>query len=225
MRKVLFMFFAITLLAASCSGCDSEAQQPAVDTVPEMVMQIKKCSRLYTTECNIHKLVTHGDKLNMKGRLLFNDFDVDLPFGERKIAIPMNATAKAYIDMSNFSADNIHRHGDKVEIILPDPRITLTSTRIDHEKVNSYVPLLRKSFSDEELTSYAQQGRKAIIEEIPNLGLIEIAQENAAHILVPIIAQLGFEEQNITITFRKTFTPSDITSFIIENKTNNEQEN
>lgn len=217
MRKLFVLLFSTCLLAASCSGCGSEAEQPALDTIPEMVMQIKKCSRLYTTECTIHKLVTHGDRLNVKGRLLLQDIDIDLPFGERKVAIPLTATAKAYVDLSSFTADCVRRDGDRVEIILPDPRIVLTSTTIDHDRVNTYVPLLRERFTDEELTSYAQQGRQAIIDELPNLGLMETAQENAAHVLVPLIAQMGFEEQNITVTFRKQFTPADITSFIIEN--------
>lgn len=217
MRKLLVLLFAAALLAASCSGCGTKTEQPAVDTVPEMVMQIKKCSRLYTTECTIHKLVTHGDQLNVKGRILFQDVDIDLPFGERKVAIPLCATAKAYIDLSTFSADNVRRDGDRVEIVLPDPRIVLTSTTIDHDRVNTYVPLLRKRFSDDELTSYAQQGRQAIIDELPRLGLVETARENAAHVLVPLIAQMGFEEQNITVTFRKTFTAGDITSMVVEN--------
>ena len=41
----------------------------------------------------------------------------------RKVAIPMDATLKAYVDFSGFSAKNVNRQGDKIEIILPDPKV------------------------------------------------------------------------------------------------------
>ena len=104
--KIVF----VTLLLMSCSrGGDTvqEEQPMATDTIPLLVMQIQKCARLYTTEYHIHKIVTHDDILKLKGNLLSKNIDVALPLGERKIAIPMDATLKAYIDFSDFSVRNI----------------------------------------------------------------------------------------------------------------------
>ncbi len=92
------------------------------DTLPNLVMQIQKTSRLYTTEYHIHKIVTHDDVVRLKGNLLQKDFDIRLPLGERKIAIPMDATLKAYIDFSDFSEANIERDGDRITILLPTRR-------------------------------------------------------------------------------------------------------
>ena len=173
------------------------------DTIPLLVMQIQKCARLYTTEYHIHKIVTHDDVLKLKGNLLSKDIDVALPLGERKIAIPMDATLKAYIDFSDFSERNIERHGDKITIVLPDPQVVLTSSKINQHEIREYVGLTRSHFSDKELSSYEQQGRQAILNSVPRLGIKQQAQANAAQVLVPMLTEMGYREENVTIAFRR----------------------
>ena len=104
--------------------------------------------------------------------------------------------------------------GDKVEIVLPDPEVTLTATQIDHEGVREKVSLFRSRFTDEEVTQIQRQGRDDIIKSIPRLGIIENARQNAARQLVPIVEALGYRPENITVTFRKRFTISDIPNLI-----------
>ena len=200
--KIVF----VTLLLMSCSrGGDTvqEEQPMATDTIPLLVMQIQKCARLYTTEYHIHKIVTHDDILKLKGNLLSKNIDVALPLGERKIAIPMDATLKAYIDFSDFSERNIERHGDKITIVLPDPQVVLTSSKINQHEIREYVGLVRSQFTDKELSSYEQQGRQAILNTVPELGIIAMAQEDATRVLVPMLTALGYQEKDITIAFRK----------------------
>ena len=40
-----------------------------------------------------------------------SNFNLDIPLGDRKIAIPMKATVKAYIDLSKFSKENVKIDG------------------------------------------------------------------------------------------------------------------
>ena len=198
---------AVFLLLAACSGRRSEpqpAEYVAVDTVPMMVLQIQQCARLYTTEYHIHKIVTHDDVVRLKGNVLNRPFNIPLPLGERKIAIPMDATVKACIDFSTFSERNIERRGDRITIILPDPELMMTSSKINQKAIREYVGLVRPHFSDKELSSYEQQGRQSILAAVPRMGLLESAQQNAARVLVPMLTQMGFDEQNIVITFRKS---------------------
>ena len=180
-----------------------EEQPMATDTIPLLVMQIQKCARLYTTEYHIHKIVTHDDILKLKGNLLSKNIDVALPLGERKIAIPMDATLKAYIDFSDFSERNIERHGDKITIVLPDPQVVLTSSKINQHEIREYVGLTRSHFSDKELSSYEQQGRQAVLNSVPRLGIKQQAQANAARVLVPMLTEMGYREENVTIAFRR----------------------
>ena len=182
----------------------------SIDTIPMLIMQVQKCSKLYTSEFKVHKIVTHDDVIRLRGSLLQQAYNIKIPLGERKIAIPMDATLKAYIDFSQFSEKNIEKHGDRITILLPDPKVTMTSSKIDRKNVRHYVALARANFSDAEMANYEQQGRAAIIQSIPELGIIDMAKENAARVLVPMIVQLGYQEENITIAFRKEFNANSI---------------
>lgn len=217
MRLYLQFIVLITLLLTACSseGDTPQEQQPAaIDTIPMLVTQIQKCARLYTTEYHIHKIVTHDDVLKLKGNLLKQDIDITLPLGERKVAIPMDATLKAYIDFANFTEQHIERNGDKITILLPDPQVVLTSSKINQNEIREYVGLTRSHFTDKELSAYEQQGRQSILNSIPRLGIKQQAQENAARVLVPMLTEMGYKEENVTIAFRKNL---DIMSLINSN--------
>ena len=221
-RKHLYIgisiFLALCLSAGlwhrCCKGTgiwhrqDAKALSPGsrtvgIDTIPLLILQVKHCSHLYTAEYRVHKIITHDDALRLKGQLLSKQFNLKVPLADRKIAIPMDAKIKAYIDFSDFSEKNIERSGDKITIILPDPQVVMTSSKIDQNNVKQYVGLTRAHFSDEELANYQQQGREAILQSIPDMGIEETARANSAKVLVPMLTQLGYEEQNITIAFRK----------------------
>ena len=218
--KLFLRFLFLTVVICAAASCSSEqttdTEAVVTDTVPSLVMQIQKTSRLYTTEYHIHKIVTHDDVVRLKGNFLSKDFDIPLPLGERKVAIPMDATLKAYIDFSDFSEKNIERHGDKITILLPDPKITLTSSKINQKEIKEYVGFTRSHFTDKELTNYEQQGRKSILDNVPNMGLIQTAQENATRVLVPMLTQMGYQEENITIAFRKNLSIQQLINSNIE---------
>ena len=232
-RKHLYIgisiFLALCLSAGlwhrCCKGTgiwhrqDAKALSPGsrtvgIDTIPLLILQVKNCSHLYTAEYRVHKIITHDDALRLKGQLLSKQFNLKVPLADRKIAIPMDAKIKAYIDFSEFSEKNIERSGDKITIILPDPQVVMTSSKIDRKNVKQYVGLTRAHFSDEELANYQQQGREAILQSIPGLGIEETARANAAKVLVPMLTQLGYDEQNITIAFRDDFDMQSVLKLI-----------
>lgn len=192
-------------------SCHSKKQPPniqaglaqGVDTVPMLIMQVQKCSKLYTAEYRVHKIITHDDAFRLKGHLMSKSFNVKVPLADRKIAIPMDAKIKAYIDFSEFSEKNVERRGNKITIVLPDPQVVMTSSKINQQHVKQYVGLTRAHFSDEELANYQQQGREAILQSIPDMGIEETARANAAKVLVPMLTQLGYAESDITIAFRR----------------------
>ena len=215
MKVRMLLGLTLLLVLTGCSCADSDNRQAAatyqaIDTVPMLIMQIQQCSKLYTTEVHVHKIVTHDDVVSLKGSVLKQNINIKLPLGDRKIAIPMDATLKAYIDFSQFGLSNIERDGDKITIVLPDPKVELTSSKVNQKDIKEYVGIVRSHFSDAEMASYEQQGREAIIADIPRLGIIDMAQHSAAKTLIPLIEQLGFEEKNITIAFRKNYQQDEI---------------
>jgi len=209
----------ITFILCCCCACNQHHETKG-DTVSSddafhsFIVQVQKCSRIYTTEVKIHKIVTHDDVIRLKGTILAQDFNIRMPLGDRKIAIPMDATLKAFIDMSDFSEKNVERDGQKIIITLPDPQVTLTSSKIDQKGIKEYVGLVRSHFTDAEMADYEQQGRAAIIASIPQLGIIPTAQENAARVLIPLITQMGYQEQDIVVQFRKEYGIQDIKSLV-----------
>ena len=222
MRRKNYFWAVLVGCGVMVAGCrqssDTQAETPAsyeaVDTLPMLIMQVQQCARLYTTEVKVHKIVTHDDVIRLRGQLLKQDFNLKVPLGDRKIAIPMDATLKAYIDFAQFSEKNVERHGDKITIVLPDPKVVLTSSKIDQKSIREFVALSRAHFSDAEMANYEQQGRQAIIASIPELHIVDLAKANAARVLVPMLTQLGYREENITVAFRQDFSPYDIRRLI-----------
>lgn len=220
MKTTVILSLILLLATTACSHRDEEVTAPEQQEQerPTLVMQVQKCARLYTTEMRIHKIITHDDVLRLKGSLLAKDFNIALPLGERKIAIPMDATLKAYIDFSTFSEDQVERDGDRITIFLPDPKVVMTSSRIDRKEIREFVGLTRLQFTDQELTSYEQQGRQAIVNSIPQLGIVDMARENAARVLVPMLTEMGYKEENVTIAFRRGLDLSRLFDANIEKK-------
>lgn len=214
MKKYTLILSLLLCLTACHHEKQAETPPPPVDTLSVLVTQIQQCSRIYTTAYQIHKVVTHDDVIRLKGSFLAQSFNIKMPLGDRKIAIPMDATLKAYIDMSQFSQSNVEKENGKIIITLPDPQVVMTSSRIDQKNIKEYVGLVRSHFTDAEMSNYEQQGRAAIIESIPQLGIIPTAQENAARVLVPLITQMGYREEDIIIQFRKEYGVRDIQSLI-----------
>ena len=195
----------MALLTACTSQKDGQSEGGKGDEQVNIANVISRQSRLYTAQYVVHKIVTHNDLKALRGSFLGIHFDQQLPLGDRKIAIPIDATLKAYIDFSSFSEKNVERSGERITIVLPDPKVEMTSSKVDQKHIRQYVALARAEFSDAEMTRYEQQGRQSIIESIPSLGLTETARENAARVLVPMLAEMGYREENVTIAFRKEF--------------------
>ena len=209
--KTTFYFVIVLCLSllSACRGEETQAEAVRVDTL-SLVMQVKECARLYTAEYEVHKLVLKDDPLRVKGNLFQRAFDVKVPIGERKVMIPLDVTLKAYIDFTGFDEKNVLRSGDRIVVTLPDPRVVVTSSRINHDEVKQFVSLTRSDYTSAELADFTRQGEDEILASVPQLGILEMARENAAHVLVPMLTRLGYDERNIVISFRKDFTSADM---------------
>ena len=210
MRLLVILSMATALCLGGCHDAQDGAGTSDVDTTAVLVMQIQQCSRLYTTEYKVHKIVTYDDALRLKGSFMNHEFNFPLPLGDRKVVIPIDATLKGYIDFEGFSAKNVWRRGNSITIILPDPKVMLTSSKVDQHNIKEYVGLTRAHFSDKELAGYEAEGRTAIIDAIPEMGIVASARESAARLLIPLLSQMGYEEEDITVTFRQDFDPDDL---------------
>ena len=207
-KFVVFLCLSLYVLV-SCTKKQQESvvaanEKPAVDTVAVLCSNISECARLATAEYRIHKIVTFDDKIVVRGKMFSRPFSKALPVGDRKIAIPLDVTLRGYVDFSDFNKSNIKRKNGKIIITLPDPKIMVGDSKIDHRNVKKLVDPLRSNFKQEEIENYSRQGMDSIARAIPQLGIVEAARENAAMVLVPIVKAMGYADNDITIQFRPT---------------------
>lgn len=193
------LFFLLTI--SGCGNSDEQNQK-------ELVSSIQKCSRLYTSECKIHKIVAYNDKKELECDILGNKMSVSA--GERKIAIPIDVTVKAYIDFDEFDASRIEKKDDKITIELPDPKILVTSATIDHEGIRQYTTGLRSEFTEEEKQNCVKKGTEEALKQLPDMRLIANAQESAVRILNPLITRMGYRETDVTIRFKSGLCDKDL---------------
>ncbi len=201
------------MIAMLTSCTKQEVGQPEDEKVDERVSiatEISRQSRLYTSEYVVHKIVTHNDLKQLRGSFLGMQFKQELPLGERKIAIPIDVVLQAYIDFSLIRDEDVVKEGDALHITLPDPRIVVTSSKVDNEGIRTHVSWLRSDFRDEELTDFAQQGVASVLRTVPQMGIIESARQNAASLLIPLLTDMGYTQERIVVTFRKEFTERDL---------------
>lgn len=204
--------FAFCFTSCHRQNKDNEAKHAAssaVDTTALMVMRIQSCARLYTAEMQIHKLVTHTDEPRIKGKVLGMPIDLPARMGDRRIAIPIDVTLKAYIDFANFTANNIQRTDSTLIITLPDPHVTITSTRVDNQGTRQYVDALRSRYTDADIANFAQQGADSVTAHLSRYGLEERAKQSAARQLIPLFSNLGYTESQITLRFGRNYSDHD----------------
>ena len=211
MRKILAFLLAITFVTSLFCGCQKQdgTTDDDANAIPQLTNRIQQCSRLYTTEYRIHKIVMVQADKQLDASFL--GMDINLPLGERRLLIPMEATLKGYIDFNNFSENDIETDGERITITLPDPEVMMTSSRIDHDGTKQYVSWYLSNFNTSEQTAHAAKGRQDIIDKVKNDSrqkrhIVESARQNAANLLIPIITRMGYDEQNVTISFRKDYS-------------------
>ena len=211
MRKILVFLLAITFVTSLFCGCQKQdgTTDNDANAIPQLTNRIQQCSRLYTTEYRIHKIVMVQADKQLDASFL--GMDINLPLGERRLLIPMEATLKGYIDFNNFSENDIETDGERITITLPDPEVVMTSSRIDHDGTKQYVSWYLSNFNTSEQTAHAAKGRQDIIDKVKNDSrqkrhIVESARQNAANLLIPIISRMGYDEQSITISFRKDYS-------------------
>ena len=58
------------ILAIGCSEKEEKTEAISRSTLPQLISQIQKCSKLYTTEFKVHKIITYYDNKSITGSVL-----------------------------------------------------------------------------------------------------------------------------------------------------------
>lgn len=199
--KILFALFVGASIALC--GCVKNVSDnlPGADDV---ALKLQQTDNLYVAEYVVHKIITAEDLNRVSGSVLGHDFSVNLAIGERKIAIPMDAHIKAYINFNAVTPSDIvvTDNPRTLTVTLPTPKAELTSSKIAHNEIKEFRGFFRSKFSDAEISDLEKQGRDVILASIPKMGIINTAKANGREVLIPILVQAGFSPENITINFK-----------------------
>lgn len=196
--------------SSPAGGDKAAAGQVRTDTTAQVVLEVSRSARLYTSEFIIHKIVTHSDNPVVEGNVLGVPVKMKAAIGNRKMAIPIDVTLKAYIDFADFDEKNVTRTDSTITVTLPDPVIMASASKVDHKAMRQYVDGMRSRYSDAEIAEYARQGADSVISHADKFGIVAQAERSAAATLIPMLQRMGYKEHQISVRFRKKFTENEL---------------
>lgn len=183
MKKLVLFISGLALLGMfSCKPKEK-------DSLNKRIMGLETMAELGTVEYTVTKIIKANDPKWYKN-------------GERKILFNSEAYIKAGIDMQEFSMNNVTFNKEEKTVSVVLPRAKVLSFNMPPEKIHvafSEVSGSRKEFTIEETNELKIQAENAIREDIPNMGILQDAENNAKGFFKVLLTQLGFEV--ITIKF------------------------
>ena len=182
-------FFVTCLAALALSGC---AHRNAVEeTVQREIEAITAMRQLSLVEYRVSKIIKADDAGEW------------YKIGERKILLSCTAYLKAGIDLATFGPDDVDIDWTGKRVSVTIPHATLLSLDMPASEIREeydHVTMLRHSFSAEERNALLRQGEKQIRDSVPDLGILEKADENARRFFESVFGKMGFE--TVDVSFR-----------------------
>ena len=174
----LFVLFTVN----SCSFRTDYSQ------LEEQAGKITSLTELGTVEYVISKIVKADDNATW------------YKFGDRKILFNCKAILKAGIDLSNMAENDIKTNFGEKSISIILPKATLLSLNMKPEDITlvyEKTAITRCSFSNQERDAILVQGEKDIRENVPTLGILADAENNAKSFLESFLKQAGYTKINV----------------------------
>ena len=176
---------ALLLLPAACSRGPSLQQQAL-----QRLTALSRTAELGTVEYTVRKAVRARDEGEW------------FKIGNRRILFSCTAYIKAGIDLERLPLDKIvvDESTRSISLVLPHAAVLSINLppeeiRLEYEDVTGF----RQKFSDRERQALLKQGERDIVRDIPSLGILAEAEENALVFFRPMLEQMGFE--NVQISF------------------------
>ena len=180
------LFLTVFLIPTGCG------ERSAVeDTVQREIEAITAMKQLSLVEYRVSKIIKADDE------------GAWYKIGERKILLSCTAYLKAGIDLATFGPDDVDVDWTGKRVSVTIPHATLLSLDMPASEIRQeydHVTMLRQSFTAEERNALLRQGEKQIRDNVPSLGILEKADENARRFFESVFQKMGFE--SVEVTFR-----------------------
>lgn len=190
MRRFLFLTIACaSLMLTSCTK--EEIPQLSLDQkLNQKMSEMSEVAELGSVEYTINKIIKASDDATW------------YKVGDRKILFNCTAYMKAGIDMREFDASKVQVNEADKSVVMVLPHAKMLSFNMPPEKstlVYEDISTFRSHFSAVDRNHLLQLGEKDILNDVPNLGILEDAEKNASSFFRSLLRQLGFEK--VTIKF------------------------
>lgn len=150
------------------------------------VLALREMNDLATVEYSVTKIIRASDDQTW------------YKVGDRKILMSCKATLRAGIDMTKLDASAIDINGDEVHVTLPRAKLLSINLRPEDVKVEyQEVGLLRSDFSAAERDDLMARGEAQIKAGVPELGILNTAESNAALFTGNFLRQLGYKKVKV----------------------------
>lgn len=146
------------------------------------VLALREMNDLATVEYSVTKIIRASDDQTW------------YKVGDRKILMSCRATLRAGIDMSRLDASAIDINGDEIHVTLPKAKLLSVNLRPEDIRVEyQEVGLLRSEFTAAERDQLMARGEAQIRAGVPELGILNTAESNAALFTGNFLRQLGYK--------------------------------
>lgn len=179
LKHIIVFLGLAALLMTSCKPKESDMKA--------RVLGMSQNLELGTVEYIVKKVIKFNDQ---------QKFTV----GDRKILFNSTAYLKAGIKLDDFNEKDIIINGNQITVFLPHAE--LLSFNMPAEEISTIFEnygVFRSKFNADEQNEILKKGEEDIRADIPNLGILKDAEENAKDMFEAMLSQLGFESVIIVI--------------------------
>lgn len=192
------MFVSIALLPCSCSEPTIE-RVTLQDRVSSMYSDFSDIAELGTVEYTVKQVIRGKSHTKIGERSLGS-------VGEKSILFGWMAYVKAGIDLNEFSEDDIEINEKTQSVYVTLPHAKILSVNIPPDSIKEIYHregAFRGKFDAIERDNILDEGQDRLDEIIKTLSIQSEAEANTKLLFEDMLAQMGFERQNIHVRFGK----------------------
>ena len=192
------MFVSIALLPCSCSEPTIE-RVTLQDRASSMYSDFSDIAELGTVEYTVKQVIRGKSHTKIGERSLGS-------VGEKSILFGWMAYVKAGIDLNEFSEDDIEINEKTQSVYVTLPHAKILSVNIPPDSIKEIYHregAFRGKFDAIERDNILDEGQDRLNEIIKTLSIQSEAEANTKLLFEDMLAQMGFERQNIHVRFGK----------------------
>lgn len=190
MKRFLLSISILLFLLTSCNKNNAVKELTLREKMDNKVAELTEMNELGTVEYTVTKVVKASDDPKW------------YQFGDRKVLFKCTAYLKAGINLKKFDPSKVKIDESSKSVVITLPKAEILSFNMPPEEAKlayEKVALTRFDFTAQERNMLLQQGEANIRADVPNMGILQDAENNASAIFKSLLSQMGFE--TITIKF------------------------